>query len=191
MGSRQVIIKIDNMLSKDKALLHIIDVQERLFNVMFNKEELRDNMTRLLKGIQILELPIVWMEQYPKGLGPTIPELGCLMENSKPLEKMSFSSCVNPDFNEGLRVQGRNQIIVMGIESHVCVYQTVAGLLTRGFDVSIVADAISSRTEKNHEIGLRAMVALGAKITSVEMVLFELLQEAGSDNFKKISRIIK
>ena len=179
------------MLSKQHSLLHIIDVQERLFNVMHDKESLKDNMVRLLKGVQVLELPVVWMEQYPQGLGKTIPELGTLLENQKPLEKTCFSSCRNPDFIEELRIQGRNQIIAMGIETHVCVYQTVADLLTRGFDVSVVADAVSSRTQKNYEFGLRAMEALGAKITTVEMALFELLEEAGSDNFRRISRIIK
>ncbi len=179
------------MLSKQHSLLHIIDVQERLFNVMHDKESLLDSMVKLLKGVQVMELPVVWMEQYPKGLGSTIPELGELLQNQKPLEKMCFSSCRNPNFIEGLHVQGRNQILVMGIETHVCVYQTVADLIRRGFDVRVVADAVSSRTQKNHEFGLRAMETRGAKLTTVEMALFELLEEAGTDSFRRISRIIK
>ena len=164
------------MLSKQHSLLHIIDVQGRLFDVMHDRENLRNNMVKLVKGINILEIPIVWMEQYPKGLGPTITELSELLGNNSPMEKMCFSSCRKPEFIEELRLQGRNQIIVMGIEAHVCVYQTVKGLLTRGFQVSVVADAISSRSDKNYQIGLRAMEAEGARITSVEMALFELLE---------------
>lgn len=179
------------MLSKQHSLLHIIDVQERLFQVMHNNEELKNNMVRFLKGIQILNLPILWMEQYPQGLGPTIPELKSLLEGQKPMEKMCFSSCKQPDFIEYLRVQARKQIMVMGIEAHVCVYQTVLGLIARGFDVWVIADATSSRTKKNYEFGLRAMEAEGAKITTVEMALFELLVAAGSDEFRKISRLIK
>ena len=179
------------MLSKQHSLLHIIDVQERLFNVMHNKEYLRDNMVRLLKGVKVMDLPVVWMEQYPQGIGPTITELSDLMESKKPLEKMCFSSCRKPNFIEELQEWGRNQILVMGIEAHVCVYQTVAGLLSRGFEVSVVADAVSSRTKNNYEFALRAMEAKGAKITTVEMALFELLEEAGTDEFRRISRIIK
>ncbi len=179
------------MLAKNHALLHIIDVQERLFKVMHNQDAVKDNMVKFLKGIQVMNLPILWMEQYPQGLGQTIPELRDLLGNQKPMEKMCFSSCRQPEFIEELRLQGRNQILVMGIETHVCVYQTVFGLITRGFDVRVVADATSSRTEKNYEFGLRAMESHGAKITTVEMALFELLEEAGSDEFKQISRIIK
>ena len=179
------------MLSKQNTLLHIIDVQERLFNVMHNKEILRDNMVRLLKGVQVLELPIVWIEQYPQGLGATIPELRELMEDKSPLEKMSFSSCRNSKFTAELSAETRKQILVMGIETHICVYQTVAGLIESGYEVSVVTDAVSSRTEKNYEMGLRAMESMGAKLTTVEMALFELLEEAGSDSFRKISRIVK
>ncbi len=179
------------MLAKNHALLHIVDIQEKLFNVMHNKEAIKENMVRLLKGIQLMQLPILWMEQYPQGLGPTIPELKDLMQDAEPMEKMSFSSCKQPDFIEALKVQGRKQILVMGIEAHVCVYQTVIGLISRGYDVHVVADAISSRTEKNCEFGLRAMEAEGARITSVEMALFELLESAESEHFRKISRIIK
>jgi isochorismate hydrolase len=179
------------MLSRQHSLLHIIDIQEKLFNVMHEKEQLRDNMYKLLKGVQILNLPVIWIEQYPQGLGPTIPELKELMPGQKPLEKMCFSSCRKPEFLEELKKKGRNQVLIMGIETHVCVYQTVIGLLDRGYDVRVVADAVSSRTRSNYEFGLRSMENRGAKLTTVEMALFELLAEAGSDQFRKISRLIR
>jgi len=179
------------MLSKQNSLLHIIDVQEKLFNVMYEKEALKDNMVRLVKGVQVLEIPVLWMEQYPQGLGKTIPELGQLLQNQEPLEKMCFSSCRSSNFMAEITKLGKTQVILIGIETHVCVYQTAADLLSNGFEVSVVADAVSSRTAFNYETGLRAMESLGVKITSVEMALFELLKETGTDEFRKISRIIK
>lgn len=179
------------MLTRKNSILHIIDVQERIFDVMHNKEFLKENMVRLLKGIQVLDIPVVWMEQYPKGLGPTIPELRELLPEQKPMEKMCFSSCNQPDFLSKLKSSGKNSVLVMGIETHVCVYQTVTDLLSQGFDVEVVADAVSSRTEKNYELGLRIIESLGAKLTTVEMALFELLKESGTDEFKQISRLVK
>lgn len=179
------------MLTRKNSILHIIDVQERIFDVMYKKEFLKENMARFLKGIQILDIPVIWMEQYPKGLGPTIAELRELMPEQKPMEKMCFSSCKQPDFLSELKTYGRNTVLVMGIETHVCVYQTVTDLLSQGFDVVVVADAVSSRTEENYELGLRIIESLGAKLTTVEMALFELLQESGTDEFKQISRLVK
>ncbi len=179
------------MLTRNNSLLHIIDVQERIFDVMFNKDFLKENMVRMLKGIRVLNIPIIWVEQYPKGLGSTIPELVELMPEKKALEKMCFSSCHQPDFLNELQSTGKNTVLVMGIETHVCVYQTVLGLLSRGFEVEVIADAVSSRTEQNYELGLRIIESLGAKLTTVEMALFELLQESGTDEFKQISRLVK
>lgn len=179
------------MLTRKNSLLHIIDTQERIFDVMHNKEFLRENLVRMLKGVQILNLPIIWMEQYPKGLGATIPELNDLLTDKSPMEKMCFSSCDQPDFISEIHKTGKNTILIMGIETHVCVYQTVFGLLARGFEVEVIADAVSSRTEKNYELGLRIIENAGAKLTTVEMALFELLQESGTDEFKQISRLLK
>lgn len=179
------------MLKRNNTLLHIIDVQERLFDVMHQKDFLRENMIRLVKGIQILQIPIIWIEQYPKGLGATIPELRELLPHEQALEKMCFSSCNQNLFMEKLKTSGKDTVLVMGIEAHVCVYQTVQGLLAAGFKVEVVADAVSSRTEKNQELALRIMESLGARLTTVEMALFELLQESGTDEFKQISRLVK
>lgn len=179
------------MLNRNNSLLHIIDVQERLFNVMHNKDFIRDNMVRLIKGIQVLDIPIIWMEQYPKGLGSTIPEIKELFPNTQALEKSCFSSCNQEEFVSSINNSGKQKIIVMGVEAHVCVYQTVMDLMAKGFQVEVVADAVSSRTEKNYEFALRIMESEGAKLTTVEMVLFELLKESGTDEFKQISRLVK
>ena len=178
-------------MKRHNTLLHVIDAQERLFNVMHNKEFVKDNMVRMVKGLQALDVPIVWMEQYPQGLGQTVQEVRDLLPPETRHEKMCFSSCQQPDFLMELNQRGRKNILVMGIEAHICVYQTVKDLLDNGFAVEVIADAVSSRTEKNVDIALRKMESLGARLTSVEMALFELLGQAGTDEFKQISRIIK
>ncbi len=179
------------MITRDNTILHIIDVQERIFGVMNNKEFLLQNMVKMLQGCQVLNVPVLWMEQYPKGLGPTVGQLAELLADQKPMEKMCFSSCLQSDFLPELNKQGRSNVLVMGIEAHVCVYQTVCGLLDHGYQVEVIADATSSRTRENYEFALRIIEAKGAKLTTVEMALFELLREAGSDEFKQISKLVK
>ena len=179
------------MITTADTALVLIDIQEKLARAMHNKEALFDNLKRMVKGARVLGLPILWAEQNPAGLGPTIREVAELLPDKKPVSKFSFSCCGNEPFMKDLKAVNCKNMLVAGIEAHVCVYQTVMGLITRGFDVWVIADAISSRTQKNYEFGLRAMEAEGAKITTVEMALFELLVAAGSDEFRKISRIIK
>src|SRR3972149_2232226 len=136
------------MLSTETATLIIVDVQEKLFRVIYQKEKLADNLQRLIKGIQVLKVPIIATEQYPRGLGPTISEVAQLL-NVQPIPKLSFSCCGNEDFLKTLKALGRKQVLVAGIESHVCVYQTVADLAGSGYEVHVVTDAVSSRTPEN------------------------------------------
>lgn len=179
------------MINTNNSILHIIDAQERLFDVMHNKDFLRQNMTRFLKGIRILGIPVLWMEQYPKGLGPTIRDLREELKDQEPMEKMCFSSCGHPDFLMDLHLTGRRQVLIMGIEAHVCVYQTVRDLIANGFRVHIVADAVSSRTPENHQMALKIMESCGARLTTVEMALFELLEKSSTDEFRQISKLVK
>ena len=179
------------MLKKEKAILSLIDVQAKLHNVIHEKEKLEDNLVRLVKGLQVLEVPILWMEQYPEGIGPTIPSLAELLTQQQPLIKNCFSACGLGSFNKELIVSGRNQVLVCGTEAHVCVYQTVRDLLTEGFEVFLVTDAVGSRTASNRDMAIRIMEKMGAKLTTVEMALFEMLNESGTDQFRRISRIIK
>ena len=179
------------MLQKETAALALIDVQGKLASLMHEREELYRQLQILVKGAQALDLPIFWMEQYPEGLGPTIPELAELLADQQPLAKLCFSACGQRDFQDGLRKSGRRQVIVAGIETHICVYQTARDLLEDNYDVEIVADAVSSRSAQNKEIGIEKMRLAGAAITSVETVLFELLREAGTPQFKEIARLVK
>ena len=179
------------MLSVDNSVLLVIDVQEKLFRAIHQKEQLLDNLQRLIKGIKVLEIPILLTEQYPQGLGTTIPEIAQLLPDSKPLPKVNFSCCGDAAFLQAFKKLNRKQVLIAGIESHVCVYQTAADLLTAGYEVYVVRDGVSSRTEQNIDIGLKMMAQLGAKITSTETALFELLKVAKGDKFKAISKIVK
>jgi nicotinamidase-related amidase len=179
------------MLSVDNSVLLVIDVQEKLFRAIHQKEQLMDNLQRLIKGIKILEIPILLTEQYPQGLGATIPEIAQLLPDIRPLPKICFSCCGDEAFLQAFKKLNRKQVLIAGIESHVCVYQTAADLLTAGYEVYAVSDTISSRNEQNSDIGLKMMTQLGAKITSTEAALFELLKVAKGDKFKAISQIVR
>ena len=179
------------MLTADNSILLVIDVQEKLFRAIHQKEHLLDNLQRLIKGIKVLEIPILVTEQYPQGLGATIPEIAQLLPDCRPLPKVCFSCCGDTAFLQEFKKLNRKQVLIAGIESHVCVYQTAADLIAAGYEVYAVSDTISSRTEQNRDIGLKMMTQLGAKLTSTEAALFELLKVAKGDKFKAISQIVK
>ncbi len=179
------------MITPENMVLVIVDVQGKLAHLMCGKEALFRNLRGLIQGIQILRIPILWMEQNPKGLGPTVPEIAELLSDTEPISKMSFSCCGNDIFIQQLDSLHRKQVLIAGIETHVCVYQTAMDLLERGYDVEVVADAVSSRTVENKRIGLEKIRQLGARWTSTEMALFELLRVAEGDAFKAILKIVK
>src|SRR5699024_5374353 len=165
--------------------------QGKLANVMHEKDVLENKMMSLIQGAQLLEIPIIWMEQYPQGLGPTAPYIQELLTDNEPIAKMDFSACQHEDFQEKIQSLNRKNIIVAGIEAHICVYQTVKELLANDYYVEYVCDAISSRTAENKQIAIHKMNGLGALPTSVEMFLFELMGSAKHPSFKQISKLIK
>ena len=179
------------MLKMENVALLIVDIQGSLAHLMLGKELLFKNVQKLIKGIQVLGIPILWVEQNPQGLGPTIPEIADSLPNIQPISKMSFSSCRNDRFVQALKDLNRKQILIAGIEAHVCVYQTAADLVELGYEVQVVADAVSSRNMENKEIGLQKMKDSGASLTSVETALFELLKVAEGEQFKAILKIVK
>ena len=179
------------MITTDDTALVLIDIQEKLARAMHNKEALFDNLTRMVKGARILGLPILWAEQNPDGLGPTIGEIADLLPDKKPVSKFSFSCCGTEAFMEDLKAVNCKNILVAGIEAHVCVYQTVADLVNLKLEVQVVADAVSSRTPENRLIALEKCKAAGAVLTSTETALFELLKDAGNDSFKEIIEVVK
>ena len=179
------------MLYTEKTVLLIIDMQEKLARVMAEKEFLVLNLQKLIKGAGVLGLPVILTEQYPQGLGKTIPEVITLLPDIKPLTKMCFSCCDNENFLEKLKSSKRQQVLIAGIESHVCVYQTSSALMGAGYEVQVVADCVSSRILANKKIAIHKMRDMGIGITGIEIALFELLKTAENKNFKDISQIVK
>ncbi|MFC1541493.1 hydrolase [Candidatus Latescibacterota bacterium] len=179
------------MLDKKRCLLIVTDVQGKLAEMMFEREKLYKNICIIIESFKILDIPILWLEQYPEGLGPTVTEVASHLEGLKPLPKKTFSAMKDSTINTRITESGRDQIILIGIETHICIYQTAADLLSKGFEVHVVRDAISSRTESNKITGLEKIAHAGGHITSVETSLFELLVIAEGEAFKKILKLIK
>lgn len=184
-------------LSSRRAALLIVDIQDRLAAAMPEavREQVERNVVVLIVAARRFGLPIVVSEQYPKGLGRTVPNLVAALEAGggevHKLEKLEFSVCDNAEFAATKRQLGRDQWLVTGMETHVCVLQSVRGLLGSGAEVHVIADAVASRTEDNRRIGLHLIERSGAIVTSTETVVFELLQKAGTDDFKALSKLIK
>jgi nicotinamidase-related amidase len=179
------------MLRPDDVVLIVIDVQDKLTRVMYQRDQMLDNLQRLIRGIQVLGVPIIVTEQYPQGLGATVPEVSQLLVSLDPLPKLSFSCCGDESFVKRLQALGRRQTLVAGIESHVCVYQSVSDLIGSGYEVQVVTDAVSSRTPENRITGFTLMTSKGAMLTSTEAALFELLKIAKGSEFKTISHIVR
>ena len=179
------------MLTQDATALAIIDVQEKLVAAMPERMTLVANLRTVVRGARILDLPVLWVEQYPQGLGSTISEVAELLPGFEPRPKNCFSACGLQEFVEALEATGRRQVLLVGLESHVCVYQTAIHLLESGYHVEVVGDAVCSRTQENKQAGLRRMERAGAEITSVEMALFELLGRADRPQFKEISSLVR
>lgn len=179
------------MLEMKNTVLIIVDVQGKLANLMHEKELLFLNIQRIIKGAKVLGIPVLWTEQNPEGLGPTIPEIAELLSGNQPISKIKFSCCGSDKFMGELKKIKRKQVLITGIETHICVYQTAAELLEAGYEVQVVSDAVSSRTKENKNIGLQRMRHAGATLTSVETALYELLRTAEGEKFKEILKIIK
>ncbi len=179
------------LLRRDQAVLLVVDVQERLHPVMWNKERVEANVARLLRAFQVLSLPVFVTEQYPKGLGPTITALRELVPDLRPYEKLHFSCCAVWPLMRDLQDLGRFQVVLCGIEAHVCILQTAMDLLHSGYQVHVPADAVSSRRELDWQIALDRMRRSGVVVTTTEAALFELLEVAGTTEFKQISQLVK
>ncbi len=179
------------MLNTDDAALVIVDVQGRLAQLMDDRETLFANLQRMVRGAQVLELPILWAEQNPGKLGPTIAEVASLLDGVEPIAKMSFSCAGSARFLAALQACGRRQLLLTGIETHICVYNTAVDLLERGYEVHLVEDAVGSRIASNKSVGVRRMCDRGAVLTSTEMALFEMMRSAEHPCFRQIQAIVK
>ena len=178
-------------LRRASAGLIVVDVQERLLPAIFEQARVVENTVRLIRGAAVLQVPTFATEQYRKGLGATVPEVAAAIPGFAPMEKLAFSACGAAGFITALKKKKVSEAILCGIEAHVCVSQTCLDLLEKGLRVFVVADAVSSRTPENYRFGLDRMRAAGAVIVSTEMVLFELLEQAGTAEFKQVLALVK
>jgi nicotinamidase-related amidase len=169
----------------------VVDVQEAFRPAVVEFERIAQNVAVLVQGARILGVPLIVTEQYPKGLGRTAPEVARHLDGIAPIEKVCFSAAGAQEFSTRLRESRRDQILLCGIESHVCVNQTADDLLAGGQEVHVAQDAVSSRSEENRLLGLHKMEHAGAVVTSVETALFELLGAAGTPEFKEIQKLVK
>jgi nicotinamidase-related amidase len=174
-------------LQRERTALVVIDVQEAFRKAVPGFAEVARAAATLVRGAEAMEVPIIVTEQYPKGLGRTAPEIAdVLPEGVAPIEKVYFSA----GLADGFDLAGRDQALVCGIETHVCVNQTALDLLAQGVEVQVALDAVDSRSEQNKAIGLERMERAGAVVTSVETALFELLGRAGTEEFKRVQKLV-
>ncbi len=185
-------IKDKFWLDKEQAALVVIDVQEKLVPAMDERicGQLINHINMLVEGFAAMGLPIIATEQYPRGLGHTIGELAGATEQAC-VEKVAFSCAGEPNFVSALEKTGAKQVVLVGMEAHVCVYQTMIDLLDRGYTVHLVRDAICSRFKSDYKTAVSMAVQMGAALTTTEMALFQLVGVAGGDDFKLVSKLAR
>jgi len=178
-------------LDRDNVAIVVVDIQERLMAAMKHAKKVYRNTNIMLEASRHLGLPVVVTEQYPKGLGHTVDEVKSCIPAYEPIEKITFSCCGQDNFMDSVDALGRKKIILLGSETHVCVYQTCLDLLEAGYNVHLLRDAVCSRSKENYMAALELMGNAGAVITTTETVLFQMLVKAGGEEFKAISRLVK
>ena len=178
-------------IKKEDAILTAIDFQEKLLPAMFEAEKVEAAAIKLAAGLNVMGVPEIVTTQYAKGLGPTGPAVEEALGEFEPIDKSSFSAWNNEEYKSALQKSGRKTVILMGIETHICVEQTALDLLENGYTVFVPADCVQSRNPVNKELSLRRMEAAGVVITCAESVLYELLESSRAAEFKAISAIVK
>ncbi len=179
------------LIRRDHSALFVVDEQARLAPAMFSREQALANTAILIKAANRLGVPVLASEQYPKGLGPTVPEIAALLPPGALAEKIHFSCAADTGISARVNALGRNQIVVAGMEAHVCVLQTALGLKERGYDTLVVADATSSRRAESHALAMDRLRLAGIPVVNTEMVVFEWLGQAGTAEFRELSALIK
>ncbi|MCS6873767.1 MAG: hydrolase [Pyrinomonadaceae bacterium] len=180
------------LLQKEKCALVVVDMQEAFRHVIPDFSKIVSQIAALIEGCKILKVPILLTEQYPKGLGHTVEEIMKVIPEDCPIyEKTSFSCCGAEEFLEKLSSIGANQILVCGIETHICVSQTAHDLIEKGFQVHLIADCVSSRYPENKLIGIEKLKQAGAILSSAEMALFEMMRSSSHPCFKQIQTLVK
>lgn len=186
-----VMSKLPRRLKLNRSVLVVVDIQETFRKLIHDMGHVIANTSRLMRFSERLEVPVIVTEHYPEKLGGTVPQLAGLAAAGEPVEKISFSCAGDAGFLARLHATRRDQVILCGIETHVCVYQTARDLLADGFQVIAAADAVSSRQISNRNLGLAYMRDLGVQIMTTEMIMFELLRVARTPEFKSVADVLK
>ena len=179
------------LLDKKSTGLVVVDMQEGLMKVMARRAEVLDQTVKLLHLVRVFSLPVIVTEQYPQRIGQTVPMLRELLPAYAPVAKVEFNSCEVALFNERLAAAQLTDLILVGVEAHICVFQTCVALLKRGYRVHVPQDAVASRAEDNRRVGLDLMKEAGAVISSAECLIFQILKKAGTPEFKQLITVIK
>lgn len=183
---------MDNMrIKRDQTAAVVIDVQEKLFPLIHEHDQIAKNMAILIKGLKLLEVPILVTQQYTKGLGETVKPIKEAMDGYEHIEKMAFSCCGDEGFMSQFKLFDRKNVVLMGIESHVCVLQTTLDLLEAGYQPIVIEDCVSSRKLNDKKIAVKRMRTSGAIISTYESILFELTEVSGTELFKGIVKLVK
>jgi isochorismate hydrolase len=181
---------IDQLRIADSVLL-LVDVQGKLARMMHQSDSIIRQLAILIEGCRLLGLPLIWAEQRPEKLGTTVPELASKLDGLQPQAKSSFGCCGDREIDQSIRATGRKQVLLCGIEAHVCVWQTAAALRSDSYQVHLICDAVSSRSAENRQIGIQRMASAGVHLSSTEMALFELMQDASHPKFREVTRLLK
>jgi nicotinamidase-related amidase len=179
------------LIKKEETLGLVIDIQDKLFPHIQENERIKNNSIKLIEGLKILNIPIIVTQQYTSGLGETIADIKARLDSFEPIEKLSFSCYKEPKFTAKLKESGKKNVIICGIETHICILQTALDMLSNGYTPVIIADCTSSRKVHDKLHALERMRQSGVVVSTYESVLFELLTVAGTDEFKAISKLVK
>ena len=179
------------LANPDDSVLVVIDPQEKLVRMIHNREEVVENMKRMIEFASIFAIPVVLTEHYPQGLGYSVEEIKEVLPSYDPVIKRIFSCFGVPEFSEALAATGRNRLLVVGIETHICVCQTVHDALHQGYLVQVVADGTGTRKREDHEIALARMRQEGAVVTTSEALIYEVTYRADGEEFKKVLDLVK
>ena len=179
------------LVKKEDCLLLVVDIQKTLFDLCVDSAQVHKNVVALLQAAQCMHVPIVFSQQNADKIGPFLPDLTAAAPEAQLYDKLEFSCFSNPALNQAIAASGRRTLILTGIESHVCIFQTGTVAIDEGYTVHVVADAVSARSADNRRTGLQRLERAGAVMTSTEMVIFEWLERAGTQTFRELLPLLK
>ncbi|MCP4641659.1 MAG: hydrolase [bacterium] len=179
------------MIRRDGIVLLVIDFQDRLLPKIPVASAIIPQVKRMVRFCRELKIPILWTEQYPKGLGGTVNDVACELKGMDPIEKTAFGCMGDAGFVDALKATARKQLLITGVEAHVCVMQTALEAIEQGYEVFIVRDAVGSRAKREFKAGVARMRDAGAELVTAEMAMFEILRQAGTPEFKRVLPLLK